>query len=342
MKKRPSLLIIGVLLLLAVVAILVYKNKGKSSTLDQDAREFKYKDTAAVTKIFIADKEGDQSTIERTKTGWVVNNKYPCRSDAILNLLEAVRNVEVKMPVNKNARENVLKIMATAGIKAEIYAGDDLVKQYYIGHEAPDSEGSYMLLTDVSSGENYKEPFICFIPGFQGYLIPRYIAKENEWRDRTVMNYTPPQIKQIKVVHFENDSSFTIELVNTKTFVLRDKAGKELPFDEFKMKQYIAYYQNLSYESLFNSKSKRLQDSLQKTKPFDVITVSGKDFKAEKYEFFHKHTNPDIPEHGVAFKYDPDRMFMRFGNNEWATIQSFVFGKLLVSPAYFSPAGVKK
>jgi hypothetical protein len=111
--NRKSLIIISVLLLLSVAAVFIYKSKGKASTVDADARDFKFKDTASITKIFIADKEGDQSIIERTPKGWFVNNKYPCRSDAILNLLEAIKNVEVKMPVNKNAIilkfRNVLK-----------------------------------------------------------------------------------------------------------------------------------------------------------------------------------------------------------------------------------------
>jgi hypothetical protein len=344
MKKSSTLIIIGILLLLGAFSVYVYKHKNISSTVDTDARNFKYKDTAAITKIFIADKEGDQSIIERTKSGWIVNNKFPCRSDAILNLLEAVKNVEVKMPVHKNAKESVLKIMASSALKVEIYAGGELVKQYYVGHETPDSEGSYMLLTDVDSGKNYDQPYVCFIPGFVGYLIPRFIAKENEWRDRVVMNYIPPQVKQIKVDNFENpDSSFTIELLNTKTFKLKNNKNSEIAFDEFKMKQYIAYFQNVSYETLFTGRNQKLSDSLLKAKPFNMITVARTDFKTDVFKFYHRPAPNTIPEYGVVHKYDPDRMYLSFANaKEWAVIQNFVFGKLLVSPDYFSPASVKK
>jgi hypothetical protein len=343
MKKKSSLFIISVLLVLVGFAIYVFKNKNKSTTDDAEGRNFKYKDTAAITKIFIADKEGDQSTVERTKNGWIVNGKYTVRTDAILNLLEAIKNVEVKMPVNKNIKENVLKVMASSALKVEVYVGNELVKQYYVGHETPDSEGSYMLLTDVGSGKNYQSPFVGYIPGFVGYLIPRYIAKENEWRDRVVINYIPPQIKQIKVQHSETpDSSFTIDLASTTSFKLKNNLNVDIPFDEFKMKQYLAYFQNLSYEVLLTGKNKKLSDSLFKHKPFDVITISRQDFKIEEYKFYHKTANIDA-EHGVVYKYDPDRMYMRFeGDREWAIVQSFVFGKLLVSPKYFVKASVKK
>ncbi|MGZ3900763.1 MAG: hypothetical protein ACXVNQ_10065, partial [Bacteroidia bacterium] len=123
MKKRSSFIIIGLLLLLVGFALYTYKYKNTSSTIDADARDFKYKDTATITKIFIADKEGDRSTLERTKHGWVVNNKYQCRPDAILNLMEAIKNMEVKMPVPKKAKEGVLKIMASNALKVEVYKG---------------------------------------------------------------------------------------------------------------------------------------------------------------------------------------------------------------------------
>ncbi len=331
------------LLVLVGLSVYIYKNKNKSGSADGDGRDFKYKDTAAITKIFIADKEGDQSILERTKNGWMVNGKFICRTDAILNLLEAIKNIEVKMPVNKSAKESVLKVMASSALKVEIYVGDELVRQYYVGHETPDSEGSYMLLTDVNSGKNYESPYVGFIPGFVGYLIPRFIAKENEWRDRVVINYIPPQIKQIHIEHAESpDSSFTIDLLSTTSFKLKDKSNNELPFDAFKMKQYLAYFQNLSYEVLLTGKNKKLGDSLFKNKPFDIITVSRTDFKVEEFKFYHKKANVDA-EHGVVYKYDPDRMYMRFANDkEWAVAQTFVFGKLLVSPKYFISAGVKK
>lgn len=344
MNKKSSRILLAVLLILSLSAIFIYKKKGKASTVDQEARNFKLKDTAKITKIFIADKEGDKSTIERTKNGWRVNNKYNCRPDAILNLMEAIRNVEVKMPVNKTARESVIKVMASNALKVEIYEGEELVRQYYVGHETPDNEGSYMLLTDPDSGENYDEPFVCFIPGFVGYLIPRFIAKESEWRDRLLINYTPPQIKKISVKHHESpDSSFTIELTDTKTFTIKDHKNQSLPFDEFKMKQYLAYYQNLSYEGLITGVNKKLQDSLSKAGPFVSITVNGHNFKTETFNFYHKSSISSSPEHGILYKYDPDRMFVRFDNDkEWALIQNFVFGKILVNYAYFLPNSVKK
>ncbi len=347
MKKNSSFILIAILLALAGISVYIYKSKSKLSTVDDGSRDFAYKDTAAITKIFIADREGREATIERGKTNWVVNGKFNCRTDAVLNLMEMIRNIEVKMPVNKAEREAVIKFMAANAFKIEIYAGEKLVKQYYVGHETPDSEGSYMLLTDPDTGENYKDPYVCFIPGFKGYLMPRVITDENEWRDRIVLNFIPPQIREIKVQHFDGapDSSFSIQLQNASTFKLKNYKGDDLSYDEVKMKQYLAYFQNISYEVLITGKNKKLQDSLSMQKPFCIIQVAMVDAQVKEFKFYRKQYEgtPD-PEHGINYSYDPDHLFMSFANGkEWALIQYYVFGKLLITPNYFlTQASVKK
>lgn len=345
--KKTSSLIIAVLVLLVGISIYIYRSKSGLSTVAEEDRNFSFKDTASVTRIFIADKDGNKADIKREKDGWVVNGKYNCRNDAVLNLLEVIKLIEVKMPVPKTKRETVIKYMAAQALKVEVYAGDERVKQYYVGHETEDSEGSYMLLSDPESGKNYKDPYVCFIPGFKGFLLPRYIANENEWRDRIVMNYIPPQLKQVKInlAGAPADSSFTIDLATSNSFKLKNGRGTEMPFDDGKMRQYLVYLQNISYEVLLTGKNKKLQDSLLQVKPFAELEITTNDSKKDTYHFYRKQFLGDInPEHGVTYEYDPDRLYLSFNNDkEWALIQYFVFGKLLVSSSYFSPVGsVKK
>ena len=76
---------------------------------------------------------GDPYIRKRTEKGWIVNGKYPCRSEAILNLLEVIKNVEVKMSVPNSGKKNVIRFMATDALKVEIYSKDELIKQYFVG-----------------------------------------------------------------------------------------------------------------------------------------------------------------------------------------------------------------
>lgn len=344
--KRGTLFILLLLLALGAVAIYLLRSGKGTSSIEKADRDFLIKDTAKITRVFLADKEGNSAEITRTKDGWFVNNKFRCRSEAIVNLFEAIRLMEVKMPVPRSAKENVIRFMSSNAVKVEIYSEDEKLKQYYIGHEPADSEGSYMILSKDDE-ENYPDPYVVFIPGFKGYLQPRFITRENEWRDRLVLNFTPPQLKEIRVRYFDQakDSSFTITFEDQSHFKLKNASGAEMPYDMGKMRQYLIYFQNISYESLITAKSSRLLDSLGRTAPFANIEVQTKDQTTHTYRFFRKaYTGEVNPELGVKFPYDPDRLFLNFDRNkEWALIQYFVFGKLLITYAYFQPqASVKK
>ncbi|MBK7309305.1 MAG: hypothetical protein IPI93_00570 [Sphingobacteriaceae bacterium] len=345
--KRSSLITIIVLIALIIGSIFIFKKKGGTSTLDEDSRNFKVKDTTSITKIFMADKNGKQCTVVRTPKGWMVNDKFYVRPDAILTLLETIKSIEVKHPVAKQAKEAALKILAYRAIKVEIYAKDELIKQYYVDHETADGEGTHMLLTDIESGDNYADPFIVFIPGFTGYLNTRYIVEEKFWRNLSVINFSPDQLKRIEYSNMvKPDSSFVIDIITTKKFELSDHKGNKLPFEELNMKQYLAYFLNLNCEAIFTNSDKPTADSLSKKgKPFASFTLTDKNDKKYNYFFYFKPTPSERNlEYGVRYKYDPDRLYVNFDDKkEWATIQYFVFAKLFITTEYFKAiAPVKK
>lgn len=338
--KKTSIITILILVALAIAAVVVYKNKGKNSTIDKEASDFGLKDTASVDKIFMANKEGKTVLLERKPGGWMVNGKYQVRPDAIDMLLYTIRMVEVKSPVSKSGRETVIKFMAGQSMKVEVYAKGKKVKQYYVGHPTQDHTGTYMLMSDPETNENYEDPFIAHIPGFNGYLTTRYFVEEADWRDRLMINYRPPQIKQIKLdLHEIPDSSFVIDLFSMQRFGLKNGKGQQLPFSEEKLKQYIAYFQNVNCEYVME-KTDHLADSLAKSAvPFATLTVTDRNNQQNVTQFYHKYPVASKNEqYGVDYKYDPDRLFVKFnGGKDYGVAQYYVFGKMLQTFGYFLP-----
>ena len=137
------------------------------------------------------------------------------------------------------------------------------------------------------------------------------------------------------------DSSFVIDVINTKKFELSDPKGQKLPFDELNMKQYLAYFLNLNCEAIFTDTDKPTRDSLiKKGKYFASFTITDKQDKKHDYFFYFKSppSKRNI-EYGIRYKYDPDRFFVNFDEKkEWAVIQYFVFGKLFITTEYFKPS----
>ncbi|MBI3517763.1 MAG: hypothetical protein HY062_00200 [Bacteroidetes bacterium] len=337
--KKSTIILLTILIALAGFSIYIYKSKNKTSTIDKEASDFGYKDTAVIDKIFLADKDGKQVLLERKKEGWILDGKFKVRPDMIETLLYTIRSVEVKSPVSKNGRTSVIKILASKSTKVEIYSKGKKVKQYYVGHATQDNTGTYMLLTNIEDDENYPEPFITHIPGFDGFLSTRYLTDEIDWRDRLLINFRPPQIKQIKLdLHEIPDSSFIVDLFSMQRFGLKTKKGN-LPFDESRLKQYIAYFQNVNCESVLDKKH-HLVDSLSKSAvPFATLTITDRNNNSTFYDFFHKQPVASKNEqYGVDYKYDPDNLFIRYNNGkDYAVAQFYVFGKILQTYDYFLP-----
>ena len=162
MKKNKSVLVVFVLLAL-VAAGLWYFESNKS--IKGELKDFAVADTSRIDKIFLADKEGRTvNLLKWASSRWRVNGKFLAREDGIRNLLETIKNVEVRSPVGKNLYNNTMKLMASKSVKIEIYSKDENIKTYYVGHPKMDNLGRCMYL------EGSYVPFITFIPGFNGFL----------------------------------------------------------------------------------------------------------------------------------------------------------------------------
>lgn len=343
MKKNQGLVILLVLIVLAGIALWVKNTKGKSSTLNEESRQFKVEDTASINKIILSDKKGNTVTLERTKNGWMVNKTYHARPDAIQTLLYTIRMVDVKYPVPKSMKAGVLRTMAGFATQVKIYAHNKLIKQYYVGHNTQDYEGTFMLLTNLDDNKNYDEPFICHIPGFTGYLTVRYFTNPEEWRSKLVIHVTPPEINYVEYKNLEKpDSSFKIIILNTNEFAVFNGQGQQINAHSLKVKQYLAYLQNLNANALLTHSEKHLVDSIARLRPFAELHLSYKNPPHTKiYQFYYKPSSPEInSKYGKEYTYDPDHLYIRYqawetNEIETALIQCYVFGKIFQNYSYF-------
>ncbi|MFN6037216.1 MAG: DUF4340 domain-containing protein [Bacteroidota bacterium] len=339
MKKK--IYVIVMILLVAGLGIYAWKKFEitQTGTLSVDNQKFKFEDTASITKIFIADKSGKKAELTRgEKNQWLVNGKYPARPDAITSLLKCLLRLEVKTTIGEIRRPHVLKDLAAHGIKAEFYSGDDPVRIFYVGGETQDHTGTYMLLADHKTGENYDQPYVMEIPGFEGYLTPRFMVNEKDWRDTKCLDFIPPQINEVKLEITGNpDSSFLIRLHDTKNFQLMTSDAKKINanVDINSIKQYLAYLQNLHYEKLLDND--KVVDSVRNSIPFATLSINDKKGKQHQYLFFHKQISKGQKEkYGIDAAYDPDRFYMEFDDrSQFALAQFYVFGKLLQTRSYF-------
>lgn len=327
------------LLTLVVLMIIAYwvLNRSKSATISDSEKDFAVHNIDQVNKIFLASKDKRTILLEKQEDIWVVNKTYRARRGAIKNLLETIQQIRVEYPIAETQRDQVIRSLAATGIKVEVYDATGLIKTYYVGDPAQAYRGTQMIL------EGAKTPFVVGIPGFEGYVRPRYFLDELEWRDRTVFSYQPEHIKHIEV-NYPNrpEDNFQLQVINKDSFLLKDGRDNQVEYSfllKERMKQYLSFYRRASAEAYNNEYSKK--DSILNTQPFASISVEDTTGYVNTVKFFRKaidkRTKQQFDAEGNPMPYDLERYYASVNNGkDFMLVQDQTFGKLLVYVGAFS------
>jgi hypothetical protein len=315
MKK--NLLYAAVLIVLLGLAWYITQKDGRS-TLDPNETVFSVEDTASIDRIFIAEKSGRSILAEKQADGrWLVNNTYYASWEIPDYILGAFRQMEVRMPVPKAGVENAKKQISVTGKKVELYSKGKKVHVVYIGHATIDSRGTYMIK------EGAETPFIIHIPGWEGYLSPRFFTDLQAWRDRVIFKINPDSIVNIST-EFPNapEESYNIRINEDKTFVLTDGTGKvQNQVNEGFAKSLFGGFNKVEIESFDNHGVMR--DSIVNMAPSWLnLKLTEKNGKTHTFTtYFKSQLNQlDVVLLNVMPDLDRDYMFYAEGN-EFAIIQ---------------------
>lgn len=323
--------LIFTLLIILIIASLFFYFSNQNSTIKKELRDFAVEDTASIDKIFMVNKFNQKVVLERTGVNeWKVNNKYIARVDAINMLLKTIKQVKVKMPISKSARQNIIKRMSSQSTKIEIYSNGKLIKKYYVGEATQDHSGTYMLL------ENSESPFITHIDGFTGFLTTRYFVEEKLWRVNSIFSYKNfSDIAKVKLYYPQDSTkSFTAEQLGYNKFKLLDYKGNNVKnFDTLSVKRYMSLFKKINYEAPIVNMRKTRLDTLN-AMPFEqIFTVE--DINGVKNTLKTKlvpniDTTYDDKGNLKIDKYDLDRMYGFMNNGkDIVTVQYFVFDPLI-------------
>jgi hypothetical protein len=343
MKPKSLIYLFIAFALTAAAGYFIYKRK--ESTVDPTKISFAVFDVSVIERIVITDGNKVKADLKRTaKNDWIINSKFRCRKDNMDVLLDGIRKMRIKYPVPKGGINTVLADIATTGIKVEIYNKEnDLIKAYYIGRETNDMSGNNALLINEKNGDAYEYPIVIEIPGFNGYLSPRFFANENLWRDITIFETEIDDLKKVEVKYSNYaDSSFVIENLGNNNFTLKQlNQSPIVGFDTNTLKRYLIYYREAAVMNYVNGADKKLdgEDSIAKSTPIAVVSITTKSKGLNQFAFFNcpidRARFPDPVEGRVA---DPEVILVRLNEpKEFAYAQYTNLGKWLQTWAYFMP-----
>jgi len=346
MKKNRNLIIIVILLLIATAAILLSRRSG---TLNERTSNFAVKDTATITKIFLADKNNRNILLERQVDGtWALNETYLAQKSSIDQLLETIYHLTPKYPVPQKAHDNVVSRLASRSVKVEVYQNvyrinlfdwiklfehEKRTKVFYVGGATADNVGTFMIM------EGADIPFVVHILGFRGYLAPRFSTMEKDWRDHTVFKTKMADIQSVILeMPGEPENSFKVLKEDSDLKLIQLKTNQEIEsYDTLRLLNFLTSFSDIRYEALLNDIEADRKDSIISSQPFIEITLTDMNGNSTHIKTFHRpNVDRQFDEAGKLYVHDLDRAYALInGGRDFVMIQYYVFDKILRPLSFF-------
>ncbi len=351
MKNNKKFII--VLLIVAPIAYW-FITQNNSSTLKEKETGFAVVDTSIVTKIFIADKKTNSVTLTRTPDGWILNENYNTNNKVVGALLGTMHRLKIKSPVSIASRDNIIKRLASIGIKVEVYQEahrinlfdkykffpyEKLDKVYYVGDVTPDNLGTYMLMEDA------KHPYIVHIPGFRGFLTPRYSPMPDDWKSHSVFNHSLNDIASVAVEFSDKPAeSFKVDIEqSTGNYTLTDisNSSEVVNYDTLRLLNFLTSFNDLRYETRLNNLLSPIKvDSIIQTPALFEITLVDDNADTTYVKAFKKRALPEEIRQEAYYKLipdDKDRFYALINEGEdFVLLQYYVFDKVVYPLSYYT------
>ncbi|WP_264789734.1 DUF4340 domain-containing protein [Aureispira anguillae] len=232
-----------------------------------------------INRVFLTDRSGNQALIERvedlnwTYTNKVTGKKYRANPSAVYTLLQTLQKIRTREPINSAAMDNAVKSLAAKSTKVEIYDKDqNKLRVYYVGAMTNGGTGNLAIM------EGSDQPYVAYIPNFQGTIGTRFITTEADWRDKAIFRNDINKLEFIQVDYqapSQRTQSFKISKLNSGKFNVEPLNAEVEAFTQEQVNQdnastYFEDFDVIAAEQIIYDKN--LRDTTITTTPFAVVS----------------------------------------------------------------------
>lgn len=334
--NKTGILFLVLLVLAGITAWLLFGRDAAqpTSTVAGADRAFSVPE-AEIGKVFLADRSGRQTTLNRTADDkWLVDGKYPAREDAIRNLLEAVTKLDVSYKPANAAIPMIISSLATEGIQVTIFdRGGAPLKTYTVGGST-DERGAFVLL------DGFEQPYVAHIPGWTGNPRFRYNMHGDQWRDRRLFDLAVDEVAEFSIAYpKQRSASFRVVASESGEWQVLPyyenqtaQPGKARPG---RAEAFLVPFEKvgaLRYMNSVTDEKKALSDLL----PFAELTLRRTDGTTQELELYPRYgQGKTLPTDGRYLDYDRDGYYGLTGQGDLLLVQSSTIEPLLWSYAAF-------
>lgn len=326
MSKQIKILLV-LMVAAAAVYFLVVRKPWKS--YNGDGTDFAIADTGAITKIFLADPRGGKVLLTKQADGlWLADNAVAADMTKVNLVLQTMYDIKMRNPLSTNEFNTVIKELTAAGIKVEFYEGDDLLKTIYVGQMTLDQSGTFMMIDGAEA------PFVTHIPGFVGYLTPRFPTNPVKWKSKLIFDTKFDELAKVTVTYpITPAESFSLDN-SAATPVLKDASGNVVQADANFLKYYAGSFTQLYAEAYDDNFTAAEHDSIFKSDAYCLIKVENKAGKTQELKLHIKgidlKTKSRYDDQGKELTFDTDKYFAFVnGDKNMVYIQNYSFGRVI-------------
>ena len=314
--KNKKIFFISIVIILLFGLFFIEENKTSSFNTEL----FSVTDTLSINKIIIIDRYDNEIELRRNNNQWIVNDSYLVRNDAIKTLLSTLKNIRIKNLLSNEIEKNIEKQISTLGVGIIIYNNNKKINSFIVGPSTSDHLGTYIYHLKT------KKTYSTHIPGFNGFLSPRFGIQANRieinnWRNPTLINYQPNLIDSIFSYNFSN-SAKSFKLIcgkenNIKNY--QNEIIKDVNFGTLNL--FLNSFTNLNVE-------KYLDDSLKNNigNPYKKLIIYSKNNIDSL--LFYKLNNKQNMDTNI---YNIKRKIAIKNNEDISLVQDYVFNKVLIN-----------
>jgi|VirMetMinimDraft_7_1064189.scaffolds.fasta_scaffold15311_1 hypothetical protein len=242
---------------------------------------FALEDIDQVDRVFLVDRFGNEALVERvedlnwTYTNKVTGKKYRANPSAVYMLLQTIRKIRTREPINKAALDNAVKSLSSKATKVEIYDKEkNKLRVYYVGPMTNGGTGNLIIM------EGAEQPYVGYIPNFQGTIDTRFITTEKDWRDKAIFRNDVEELEFVQVEYpaaIQKAQSFKISKSSTGIFTVDPLDPTAQVYDQAQVNQdnaatYFEDFDVVSAEKIIDKNEKVTRDSIITTTPFAIVT----------------------------------------------------------------------
>ena len=347
MKKR-NIILIGAVVLIALAALVIALRGSRKATFRQD---YHVEDISSITRIFLADKQENEVLLTRTgDSTWLVDNTYEASQPLVDLLLETLNTMRIRQQVNRNAIPTIITDLSAHAIKVEIFQRvyfidwfggrlrlfpkEKLTVTYYVGRETQDLMASYMFR------EGDKVPYIIHIPGFRGFLTPRFVTDPLKWRSHNIVDLNVHAIERVELtIPDMPEENFAIHREG-EGFYMTVQGDRRVPgFDTARVAQMLSSFTWLNFDEFAAIVPNSFADSCVTGTPRTILQITDTAGHTTEVKTYIKYTNPDdlanMPDSAMYETFDLDRLYAIINNRDTVLIQYYVFDNILQPASYF-------